>query len=149
MKKDKIKPIPKGIIAEIKKRETKIDGHTRYYAYLTTNDKELVKVTVAVKHKNNTLYYKQCAIHGLRSDECFVKDMVCSYIGGYQVGWYYEGLTKNPKWYECETWGTAEDKYFDPFAPILNLDYLAKYPEYKYSAYDLYSGDNILEYLKL
>lgn len=149
MKVDKIKPIPKKIIIEINKRETKFDGHTRYYAYLTTNDRELVKVTVAIKHKGKKIYYKQCAVHGLRSDKCFVKDMCFTYIGGYQTGWYYEGLTTYPKWYEDNEWGTAEDKYFNVFAPILNLEYLTKYPEYKYSAYELYPDTDILQYLRL
>lgn len=149
MIREKIKPIPKSIIAEIKKRETKIDGHTRYYAYLTTNDRELVKVTVAVKHKGNQLYYKQCAIHGLNSTECFVKDMCYTCMGGYQVGWYAEGLTKYANWYEDDIWGTADDKYFNVYAPILNIEYLARYDKYKYSAYDLYSGCDILQYLRL
>lgn len=149
MKIEKIKAIPKSIIAEIRKRETKIDGHTRYYSYLTKNDKELVKVTVAVKHHNNKLYYKQCAIHGLRSDKCFVKDMEFTYMGGYQVGWYYDGYTKEPKHYEDGIWWSVEDKYFDMFAPCLNLDFLAKYDEYKYSAYDIYPYTDILQYLRL
>ena len=149
MRIEKIKPIPKNIIAEIKKRETKIDGHTRYYAYLTTNDRELVKVTVAVKYKGNTMYYKQCAVHGLHSDECFVKDMCFTQMGGYQTGWYAEGLTTHSKWYEDGEWGTADDKYFDVYAPILNLDFLARYDQYKYSAYDLYTGCDILQYLRL
>lgn len=149
MKIDKIKPIPKNIIAEIKKRETETDGHTRYYAYLTTNDRELVKVTVAVKHKGNTLYYKQCAVHGLRSDECFVKDMCFTQMGGYQTGWYAEGLSSYQKWYEDGIWGTADDKYFEVYAPVLNIDYLARYDQYKYSAYDLYTGTDILQYLRL
>ena len=149
MKIEKIKPIPKKIIAEIKKRETKIDGRTRYYSYLTENDKELVKVTVAVKHYQGKLYYKQCAIHGLRSDKCFVKDMSFTYIGGYQTGWYYDGIGKEPKWYEDGKWYEAEDKYFDVFSSLLNIEFLAKYDEYKYSAYDLYKGDNIIHYLRL
>lgn len=149
MKIEKIKPIPQKILAEIKKRETKPDGYTRYYSYLTTNDKELVKVTVAVKHHNNKLYYKQCAIHGLHSDKCFVKDMEFTYIGGYQTGWYYDGYTKEPKHYEDNTWWSVEDKYFDVFAPCLNLNFLAKYDEYKYSAYDIYPYTDILQYLRL
>ena len=149
MKREKIKAIPNTILAEIKKRETKIDGYTRYYAYLTTNDRELVKVTVAVKYKGNTMYYKQCAVHGLRSDECFVKDMCYTQMGGYQVGWWAEGLYKSPKWYEDGIWGTADDKYFNVFAPILNIDFLARYDQYKYSAYDIYTGCDILQYLRL
>ena len=149
MKIEKIKPIPKKIIAEIKKRETKVDGRTRYYSYLTENDKELVKVTVAVKWYKDKLYYKQCAVHGLHSDKCFVKDMEYTYMGGYQTGWYYDGITKEPKWYEDGKWYEAEDKYFNVFSSLLNLEFLAKYDEYKYSAYDLYTGDNILHYLRL
>lgn len=149
MKLEKIKPIPKNIIAEIKKRETKIDGYTRYYAYLTTNDREIVKVTVAVKYKGKTMYYKQCAVHGLNSTECFVKDMCYTQMGGYQVGWWAEGLYKTPKWYEDGEWGTSDDKYFNVFAPILNIDFLARYDKYKYSAYDIYTGCDILQYLRL
>ena len=149
MKIEKIKPIPKKIIAEIKKRETKIDGYTRYYAYLTTNDRELVKVTVAVKYKGKEMYYKQCAVHALHSEKCFVKDMDFTYIGGYQVGWYAEGLYKSPKWYEDGKWWEADDKYYNVFAPVLNLDYLARYDKYKYSAYDLYTDTDILQYLRL
>ena len=149
MKVDKIKAIPKSIIAEIKKRETKYDGHTRYCSYLTTNDKELVKVTVAIKHKGKEVYIKQCAVHGLRSAKCFVRDMDYTYMGGYQVGWYAEGLYKEPKTYEDGKWWECEDKYFDPFAPIINLDYLERFPEYKYSAYQLYPDTDILQYLRL
>ena len=149
MKIEKIKAIPNTIIAEIKKRETKPDGHTRYYSYLTTNDKELTKVTVAVKHHQDKLYYKQCAVHGLRSEKCFVKDMEFTYMGGYQCGWYYNGYTKEPKPYEDGLWWEVEDKYFDMFAPCLNLDFLAKYDEYKYSAYNIYPYTDILQYLRL
>lgn len=149
MKIEKIKPIPKKIIAEIKKRETKPDGHTRYYSYLTTNDRELVQVTIAVKHKGNTLYYKQCAVHGLNSEDCFVKDMCYTCISGYNVGWHAEGLTSYAKWYEDGEWGTADDKYFNVYAPVLNIDFLARYDKYKYSAYDLYSGCDTIQYLRL
>lgn len=149
MKIEKIKPIPKKFIAEIKKRETKVDGHTRYYSYLTENNKELVKVTVAVKHYKGKLYYKQCAVHGLHSDNCFVKDMEYTYIGGYQTGFYDVGIGKEPKWYEDGKWYEADSKYFNVFSALLNIDFLAKYDAYKYSAYDLYKGDDILQYLRL
>ena len=136
-------------MAEIKKRETTPDGRTRYYSYLTTNDRELVKVTVAIRYKNKKMYCKQCAVHGLRSDKCFVKDMEFTYIGGYQTGWYSEGLTKEPKYYEDGIWWSVDDKYFDVFAPCLNINFLAKYDEYKYSAYDIYPYTDILQYLRL
>ena len=51
---EKIKPIPKYIAEKIKKLDDKMNrekpGVTRYYSYLTKNDGELVKVTVAVKY---------------------------------------------------------------------------------------------------
>ena len=66
--------------------------------------------------------------------------MVFYYIAGYQVGWYEQGLQKSERWYESTAWGSSEDKYFDPFAPIVNREYLDKFPEYKYSAVNLYRG---------
>lgn len=153
MKKANIKPIPKYIISKIQKldkeRNPERNGYTRYYAYLTTNNKELVKVTVAVRHKYSKWYIKQCAVHGVHSKDCFCKDMAFSYLGGWTTGWYSEGLTSYQKWFESEEWEEAEDKYFDPFAPIANIEYLTKFPEYKYSAYDLYNGVDILQYLRL
>lgn len=153
MKIEKIKPIPKYILALIKKADKKAysgpNGNTRFYAYLTTNDKELVKVTVAVRHKHTEWHCKQCAVHGVHSEECFTKDMVYFYVGGYHAGWYAEGLTKHPKWYEDKEWCEAADKHFDPYAPIVNKEYIAKFPEYKYSAYELYNGWDILQYLRL
>lgn len=153
MKIEKIKPIPKYIIEKIKKLDKKNNptpkGNTRFYSYLTTNDKELVKVTVAVRHKYTKWYYKQCAVHGVHSEECFAKDMVYYIIGGYYVEWYSEGLTKYPKDFENDEWWLYADKYYDPFAPIVNKEYLAKFPEYKYSAYEQYDGVDIMQYLRL
>lgn len=114
---------------------------------VTKNDGELVKVTVAVRHHYKQWLYKQVAVHGLNSKECFVKDMVFYYIAGYQVGWYEQGLQKSERWYESTAWGRADDKYFDPFAPIVNREYLDKFPEYKYSVVNLYRGVDILKYL--
>lgn len=153
MKIEKIKPIPQYILARIKKRDKEAhiysQGKTRFYSYLTTNDKELVKVTVAVKYKDGNWYYKQCAVHGIHSDKCLAKDIACFYMCGYTVGWFDEGLQKRPKWYEDGEWYWNDDKLFDPFAPIVNKEYIAKFPEYKYSAYELYSGEDILQYLRI
>lgn len=154
MKIEKIKPIPKYILSRIKKEDKKAypipSGKTRYYSYLATNDKELVKVTVAVKHNHKEWYYKQCAVHGVRSKECFAKDMMCSYLCGYQVGWHSEGLTKTPNWYEDNEWyGELADNLFDPFAPIVNKEHISRFPEYRYSAYEDYKGVDILQYLRL
>ncbi|MGN1053123.1 MAG: PcfJ domain-containing protein, partial [Candidatus Scatosoma sp.] len=152
MKIEKIKPVPKYIVERIKQYDKAytpaVPGRTRFYSYLTKNDGELVKVTVAVKNHYKQWLYKQVAVHGLNSEQCFVKDMVFHYISGYQVGWYEQGLQKFPRWYESSTWTYAEDKYFDPFAPIVNREYLDKFPEYKYSAVNLYRGVNILKYLR-
>ena len=152
MKAEKIKPVPKYIVERIKRYDkenlTCAPGHTRFYSYLTKNDGELVKVTVAVRNHYKQWLYKQVAVHGLNSKECFVKDMVFYYIAGYQVGWYEQGLQKSERWYESTDWGCSDDKYFDPFAPIVNREYLDKFPEYKYSAVNLYRGVDILKYLR-
>lgn len=153
MKIEKIKPVPKYIVDKIRKLDKKTNpeqnGKTRYYAYLTTNDRELVKVTVAVKCKGKNWHYKQCAVHGIHSEDSFVKDMAYFSVGGYFVGWHTEGLTKYPKWYEYEKWWSSYDNLFDPFAPIVNKEYIAKFPEYQYSAYEQYEGVDILQYLRL
>ena len=45
-------------------------------------------------------------------------------------------------------WGYSYDKYFDPFAHIVNREYLDKFPKYKYSAVNLYNGVDVLKYLR-
>lgn len=154
MKIDKIKPIPKYITKLIKKYDSKYqvycEGRTRFYAYLTKNCGELVKVTVAVKERYKKMYFKQVAVHGIHSEDCFVRDMAFSYIPGYLVGWYDMGIAKYQKWYEDGKWYFALDKLYDPFAPVVNMDYLYKhFPQYKYSAIELYGGDKIFKYLRL
>ncbi len=154
MKIEKIKPIPKYIQKKIKLYDDKLKtapfGRTRFYAYLTKNDGELVKITVAVKEKKNKWCCKQVAVHGVHSDKCFVKDMGFTYIGGYSVGWHAEGLTSYKPWYEDGYWGWTNDKLFDPYAPIVNSEYiLEKFPEYKYSAIDRYMGIQLFKYLRL
>lgn len=153
MKIEKIKPIPKYIVARIKRVDKQnnitLPGRTRFYSYLTKNDGELVKITVAVRTKYKQWMCKQVAVHGLNSDMCFVKDMVFYYISGYQVGWYEQGAQKSPRWYESTDWGCCDGKFFDPFAPIVNREYLNKFPQYKYSAVELYRGVDVLKYLRL
>lgn len=152
MKIEKIKPIPKYIEKKIKSIDTTypVRGRTHFYAYLTKNNGELVKITVAVKEKKNKWCCKQVAVHGVHSDKCFVKDMGFTYIGGYSVGWHAEGLTSYKPWYEDGYWGWTNDKLFDPYAPIVNSKYiLEKFPEYKYSAIDRYMGIQLFKYLRL
>ncbi len=152
MKIEKIKPIPKYIEKKIKAidRTYPVRGRTRFYAYLTKNDGELVKITVAVKEKKNKWCCKQVAVHGVHSDKCFVKDMEFTYVGGYIVGWYAEGFGKHKPWYEDGYWGWTDDKLFDPYAPIVNRDYILQhFPEYKFSAIDRYTGVDVFKYLRL
>ena len=68
----------------------------------------------------------------------------------YTVGWHAEGLTNQRCWYEYGEWGWTTDDMFDPYAPIVNREYiLEKFPEYKYSAIDKYTGIDVFKYLRL
>ena len=149
-----IKPIPKYIEKLIKRLDDKdlqkTAGQTRFYAYLTKNDGELVKVTVAVKTRYKKWYCKQVAVHGVHSKKCYVKDIAFYYICGYVVDWYKEQIQAKKKDWDYENcWGIASDEYFDPYAPVVNPEYALKFPEYKYSAADKYNRVNILKYLRL
>lgn len=152
MKIEKIKPIPKYMLKKIqsldKKYHPEQDKHRRFYSYLTKNDGELVKVTVACINQRKNWYCKQVAIHGIDSSNCFVKDMKFTTLGGYSVGWFEEGLQSYPKWYEGE-WGWIADKYFDPFALPVNPEYALSLKEFKYSAVNLHTGENTIKYLRL
>lgn len=152
MKISDIKPIPKYILEKIKKEDRKRNptpnGSKRFYSYFALWHKELVKVTVAVRHKYSKWFCKQVAIHGIDSNYCLVKDMDYYYIAGYVVGWFDEGLSNTPKSYEGDWW-IYVGKYFEPYAPTVNTEFALKIKEFKYSAIDLYSGDNKLKYLKL
>lgn len=154
MKIEKIKPIPKYIQKKIKLYDDKLKtapfGRTRFYAYFTKNDGELVKVTVAVQEYKKQWYCKPVVVHGVHSDRCFGKDIKFTYIAGYTVGWHDRGLSKYPDWYESNDWGWASDDSFDPYAPIVNRDYILQhFPEYKYSAVDRYTGIHVFKYLRL
>ena len=146
-----IKPIPHYIIKAILRKDKELNpeqrGTTRYYAYLITRRKELIKITVAMRYYRKKPYLKQVAIHTLHGKECLVKDMCFNYISGYITGWYAEGLSKYQKWYEGG-WGTADDKYFDPYAPVVNIQVVTRLARYKYSAIELCEDTNIFKYLR-
>ncbi|MCM1440548.1 MAG: PcfJ domain-containing protein [Roseburia sp.] len=155
IKEKDIRPIPKKILKLIKEQDNKDfpngDSKRRFYAYLAKFGGELVKVTVAVKNRNNKAkdwVYKQVAVHCVNSDVCLIKDMVCYYIGGYVVGWFEQGLQKYPKWFEDERWWTDSVK-IDPKAPILNAEYALTFPQYKYSQADKYAYVDLLDYLRI
>lgn len=155
MKENYIKPIPKYIVKKIKKYDLKYapiqDGHIRFYSYLAIWHKELVQVTVAVKNKYKKWYCKQVAIHGLDSEICFVKDMeYCGYVGmGYRVGWYEQGLQKYRNWFESKNWCYAKDKYYNPYAPVVNIEVVDKLPEFKFSHFREYYSAHILKFLRI
>jgi hypothetical protein len=73
--------------------------------------------------------------------------MEFNWLGGYMVGWHEQGLSKYKKWYETAEWCTADDKYFDPYAPVVNSELALKI--FPYSVADKYTKVNIFEYLRL
>jgi hypothetical protein len=150
-----IKPIPKYIVDKIRKADMvrcpDQKGECRFYSYLTKISGELVKITVAAKSFYKKWHCKQVAVHGTKSDECWVKDMEYKYYGGgYRVGWYAEYCSKRPQmWYE-RGWLAAEFKYYNPSNAItVNLNYINNFPQYKYSAYKLFRSDCIVTYLRI
>lgn len=152
MKIEKIKAIPKYIqkmiVAKDKKSKYNYNAK-RFYSYFTKNDGELVKVTVAARSYKGTIHLKQVAVHGINSTVCFVRDIAYNYLGGYMVGWHAEGLTKNKSYYEDGNWYTyPKERLFDPFAPVINMDYILSLPEFKYCAINLYPYTNVLKYLR-
>ena len=148
-----IKPIPKTIIAAIKRKDKKHYpepcGNTRCYSYLATWRKELVKITVAVKHYKKRWYCKQVAVHGLRSENALVKDVEYFTIAGYVVGWYDMQACARQNCWEDGKWYSCNRKYFDMHAPCVNLDHLVRFPEYRYSEYKNAYYTEILGYLRL
>ncbi|MCR4661165.1 MAG: hypothetical protein K5765_04085, partial [Clostridia bacterium] len=147
---DNIKPIPKYILKLIEKQDhsscMRYSNNTRFYSYLTRYKNEILQVTVACRNKGKKWYCKQVAIHGLHASKCFVKDMAYFSVAGYKVGWYEQGLSKYQKWYESEYWGWADDKYFNVYAPVVNKEYVFKFPNFKYCAIDLVNTTQILKY---
>ena len=150
-----VKKMPKYMINLIRKADLKKyyaqDGLVRFYAYFAVWSKELVKVTIAVKIHKKKWYCKQVAVHGIDSEKCVVRDMEYnSYLTmGYSIGWYDLGIQKCQKWFEDSTWYTAPDRAYDPWAYIVNEEFVTKMPEYRYSAYELYQGYDALQYLRL
>ena len=125
---------------------------TKFYSYLTkvkVNKKnDIVKVTVAICKYKNKYLIKQVALHTLHSKKAYARDMNYYYICGYTVDW-----TDEKKDYEIDyltlPWHYIDYKYYDPYAPLVNIEFLDKYPEFKYSGYKNYKGDNILKFLRL
>ena len=144
-----IKPIPKYIAQMIKNKDKNYSNYVRFYAYYTTIKKELVKITVACKNFEKQWFCKQVAVHGVHSDTCYVKDMEYSLMG-FSVGWYKQGISQEKRnYYDDDRWQTAEDKYYDPIAPIVNRKYPLKFEAYKYSCVDKYPYADAIKYLRI
>ncbi len=145
-----IKPIPNYIAKRIRNRDEHSGNyaHVRFYAYFAKIKGELVKITVACKNYKNQWFCKQVAVHGVHSEICFVRDMEYSMIS-YTVGWYDQGLSNCRKNYEGDRWYTAEDKYYNPAAEVVNKKYALKFDAYKYSAVDKYPHSDVLKYLRV
>ena len=149
-----IRPIPKRIENRILSYDAKHGDNKglRFYAYLTTIRKELVKITVAVRNKGKrTRLIKQVAIHGVYSDKCLVRDIEYNYMGGYRVGWFAEGIKypcNIPPFYNDGKWYAVEYKYFNPWAPVINPKFALTLPQFCYSAVEIQDPPCIITYLR-
>lgn len=143
-----IKPIPQYIAKRIKNKDKDFNGHLSFYAYFAKMKGELVKITVACRHYKKQWFCKQVAVHGVHSDQCLVRDMECTLMG-YTVGWYDMALSDYRKNYEDGKWYRTDDKYFDPYAKVVNKRYALKFDAYKYSAVDKYPYTDVLKYLRV
>ena len=153
MKIEKIKAIPKYMVEEIKEIDKEKyppqDGRTRYYAYLTKNDGELVKVTVAVRNRYKKWYCKPVVVHGVHSKKCFGQDIWFYKIAGYVTKWDHDDFNQTQKPMNHDNWGWADDKMFDPYAIVVNKEYIIeKFPEYRYCAVDKYPYGDVIKYLR-
>lgn len=149
-----IRPIPKRIESRILAYDAKHGGNKglRFYAYLTTIQKELVKITVAVRNKGKrTRLIKQVAIHGVYSDKCLVRDIEYNYMGGYRVGWFAEGIKypcNIPPFYNDGKWYAVGYKYFNPWVPVINPKFALTLQQFSYSAVDIQDPPCIITYLR-
>ena len=145
-----IRKIPQYMLDLIKKKDLQDcpeqNGNTRFYKYFTQYRHELCEVIVAVRNYRKKWFCKQVVVHGIHTDKVFLQDIGLS-MGFYKVGWYREGISKYPHWTDYD-WGWNDAKYFNIHAPIINKEYVYKLPKYKYSAVNLYTYTDILNYLR-
>lgn len=155
MKDKDIKPIPKNIekrIRELDKTRCPEQKGLRFYAYLTTINKELVKITVAMRNKNKKeQLIKQVAVHGIYSDKCLVRDLEYCYLGiyAYRVGWYDEGIKYRyglRPFYNDGIWYPVRFKYYNPYAEVVNIDLALKC--FPYSAVDILNPVCAITYIR-
>lgn len=150
-----IKPIPQRIekrIRTLDKQRCPEQKGLRFYAYLTTIKKELVKITVAMRNKGKKeQLIKQVAVHGVYSDKCLVRDLEYCYLGiyAYRVGWFDEGIKYRygiRPYYNDGVWYSVAFKYYNPYAEVVNLNLALKL--YPYSAVDILHPACPITYLR-
>ena len=139
-----IKPIPKYMEKKLRaldKQACPGQKGLRFYAYLTTIRKELVKITVAIRNKGKKIrLIKQVAVHGVSSDNCLVRDMEYAFTGGYRVGWYDEGIHYRyglRPWYNDGIWHSVPFKYYNPRTTVVNPQYPLQLKVFRYSAIEI------------
>lgn len=146
-----IRKIPKAMLERIKAKDDELiekpNGNARFYKYYTLYGKELAEVIVAVRNHYKKWYCKQVVVHGIHNKDVYLRD-ICQTMGFRKVGWFRDGITKYPKWYDYN-WGYNDDKYFYINAPIINKEFILTLPQYKYSALNLYEYNDIFKYLRL
>ncbi len=146
-----IRKIPKAMLERIKAKDDELiekpDGNTRFYRYYTLYGKELAEVIVGVRNHYKKWYCKQVVVHGIHNKEVYLQD-IGQTMGFRKVGWFRDGITKYPKWYDYN-WGYNDDKYFYINAPIINKEFIMTLPQYKYSAINMYCYNDIFKYLRL
>lgn len=145
-----IRPIPQHIAKQIRRRDERlgVDGNVRFYAYFAKVKGELVKITVACKNYEKQWFCKQVAVHGVHSENCLVRDMEYT-IMGFRVGWYDLGLSNYTKQYEDGKWYSAGEKYYNPYAVVVNKKYALRFDAFKYSAIDKYPYADEMKYLRI
>lgn len=145
-----IQPIPQRIAKQIRNKDERSGNYSnvRFYAYFAKIKGELVKITVACKNYEKQWFCKQVAVHGIHSKNCLVRDMEYNLMG-YTVGWYNQGLSKERKRYDDGNWYSAEDKYYNPVATVINRKYALKLDAFRYSAIDKYPYCDELKYLRV
>ncbi|MCI8458908.1 MAG: hypothetical protein HFE46_04515 [Clostridia bacterium] len=145
-----IKPIPNYIAKRIRNKDKRCAyyGNARFYAYFTKMKGELVKITVACKNHEKQWFCKQVAVHGVHSENCLMRDMEYNLMG-FSIGWYDLGLSNRRKRYEDGKWYSAQAKYYNPFAEVINKKYALKFDAFKYSAVDKYPYHDIFKNLRI
>ena len=91
---------------------------------------------ISVKMGQDGVYYWTC-------DGEYITDENGNMIPAGTEGQTPKLKVEDGKWYECE------DKYFNPYARLVNIEYVYKFEQFKYSACELYKGEDVIKYLRM